>query len=299
MMSQIIRVPDTKRMCPVLLGLLLLAAPAAVQAQYGYKTNANNTNTITITNYTGLGGAVAIPSNINGLTVTSIGTNAFYKCTNLASVAIPSSVTNIGYNAFGDCTNLAIIAIPGTVTSIGEAAFYGCVGLTNATIANGVTSIGGYAFYFTGLTNVTIPGSVTNIGGEAFESCNHLTSVYFSGNAPAAYDSSVFRHDNDPAAYYLPGTIGWGDFSTNTDIPAVLWDPEIQTGDASFGVSNHQFGFNITGTATIPIMVEASTNLASSVWTPLQTLTLTNGSFYFSDPQWTNYSSRYYRIRSP
>jgi len=27
--------------------------------------------------------------------------------------------------------------------------------------------------------------------------------------------------------------------------------------------------------------------------------TLTNGSFYFSDPQWANYSGRFYRIRSP
>jgi hypothetical protein len=32
---------------------------------------------------------------------------------------------------------------------------------------------------------------------------------------------------------------------------------------------------------------------------PLQTCKLTNGSIYFSDPQWTNYPARLYRIRSP
>jgi hypothetical protein len=32
---------------------------------------------------------------------------------------------------------------------------------------------------------------------------------------------------------------------------------------------------------------------------PLQTCKLTNGSIYFSDPQWTNYPGRFYRIRSP
>ncbi len=46
-------------------------------------------------------------------------------------------------------------------------------------------------------------------------------------------------------------------------------------------------------------MVDACANLASPAWTPLQALKLTNGLFYFNDPQWTNYSGRYYRIRSP
>jgi len=55
----------------------------------------------------------------------------------------------------------------------------------------------------------------------------------------------------------------------------------------------------ITGTTNIPIVVEACTNLASPVWTPLQTVTLTNGLFYFSDPQWTNYSGRFYSIQMP
>jgi hypothetical protein len=73
----------------------------------------------------------------------------------------------------------------------------------------------------------------------------------------------------------------------------------IQDRGPSFGVSNNQFGFNITGTANIPIVVEATTDLASSIWTPLITLTLTNGSFYFTDPLSANISNRYYRISPP
>ena len=53
-----------------------------------------------------------------------------------------------------------------------------------------------------------------------------------------------------------------------------------------------------TGTANIPVVVEASTNLGSG-WVPLQSVSLTNGDFYFSDPQWTNYPGRFYRLRSP
>jgi hypothetical protein len=56
--------------------------------------------------------------------------------------------------------------------------------------------------------------------------------------------------------------------------------------------------FTNGGTNNIPIMLEACTNLASPVWVPLLSLTLSN-SFYFSDPQWTNYSARYYGLGFP
>jgi hypothetical protein len=78
-----------------------------------------------------------------------------------------------------------------------------------------------------------------------------------------------------------------------------LWNPSIQTTDASFGVLSNQFGFTISGTTNIPLVVEACTNLVSASWTPLQTCTLTNGSIYFSDPQWTISPTRFYRLRSP
>ena len=45
-------------------------------------------------------------------------------------------------------------------------------------------------------------------------------------------------------------------------------------------------------------VVQVSNKLAGG-WMPLQSVSLTNGSFYFSDPQWTNYPGRFYRIRSP
>jgi hypothetical protein len=95
----------------------------------------------------------------------------------------------------------------------------------------------------------------------------------------------------------LPEAAGWS--SSFGWRPAVLWNPLIQGSDSSFGVQNDQFGFNIAGTANIPIKVEACTDLACPVWTSLATLTLTNGLFYFSDPQWTNFPGRYYRITSP
>jgi hypothetical protein len=49
------------------------------------------------------------------------------------------------------------------------------------------------------------------------------------------------------------------------------------------------------------VIVEAATNLAAPVWQPLQTNTIiaTNGTFYFSDPEWSNYPGRFYRVAAP
>jgi hypothetical protein len=78
----------------------------------------------------------------------------------------------------------------------------------------------------------------------------------------------------------------------------MLWNPQVQS-DASFGVRTNRFGFNITGTSNLVIVVEACTNLVNPIWSPLGTNILTNCSSYFSDPQWTNYPVRCYRLRSP
>jgi hypothetical protein len=77
-----------------------------------------------------------------------------------------------------------------------------------------------------------------------------------------------------------------------------LWNPTPQLADGTFGIGPNGFGFTITGAANIPIVIEASL-AANGPWTLLQSGMLTNGSIYFRDAQWTNYPSRFYRIRSP
>jgi len=120
--------------------------------------------------------------------------------------------------------------------------------------------------------------------------------VFFGGNAPYV-DDRIFEDVPNVTVYYLSGTTGWD--TTLEGAPTVLWNPQAQTADGSFGVLNNQFGFNITGTTNIPIVVEANTNMANANWTPLQSCLVTNGSIYFSDPQYRNYPSRFYRISFP
>ena len=134
-------------------------------------------------------------------------------------------------------------------------------------------------------------------GAYAFNDCTSLTRVYFHGNAPSV-GSSVFSGDTHAIAYYLLGTTGWENFAALTGVKTVLWNPQARK-DPSFGVRTNRFGFNITGTSGLVIVVEACTNFANPVWQPVQTNILTGGASYFCDPQWTNYSARFYRFRSP
>lgn len=64
--------------------------------------------TVEIAGYKGSADLLAIPAELDGKAVTSIGDCAFFYCDSLTSVSIPDSVTSIGDYAFGDCSNLTL-----------------------------------------------------------------------------------------------------------------------------------------------------------------------------------------------
>jgi len=229
--------------------------------------------------------------------VTNIGAQAFYRCGGLVSVTFANSVASIGDGAFQNCFNLTNVALGAKITNIGDDAFENCSSLAALNIPNTVTSIGIWTFaYCKSLTSLTIPKSITNIEENAFIDCVSLTSIYFDGNAPSV-ESSSFSFDN-LTAYYLPYTMGWGIFAQLAGVPAMPWLPQLQTATA-FRAQTNPFGFNINWATGQTVVVEASTNLSKPNWQPLQTNTLTTGTANFSDPQWTNYPNRFYRLRSP
>ncbi len=230
---------------PVYTGTGVVAKAATsmdVEAGDDYKWKENQDGSVTVTDYTGNGGDVVIPSEIDGKPVTSIGKRAFKDCTGLTSVTIPDSVTSIGDDAFSDCTGLTVISvdknnesytsedgvlfdknkttlmtypqgkkgaytIPDSVTSIGKRAFSDCAGLTDVTIPDSVTSIGDGAFVdCIELKNVTIPDSVTSIGEEVFFGCTGLTSVTIPDSV-TDIGSSAFYGCTGLTSVIIPGSV--------------------------------------------------------------------------------------------
>jgi len=215
------------------------------------------------------------------------------------SYTIPNGITFIGDSAFASCY-FGNITIPDSVASIGNDAFNGCSYLTNLVIPNSVTNIGDGTFADTDLTKLVIPASVATLGWLGFVPTLH--AIYFLGNAPGVNTGGAgglpVLFPINATAYYLSGTTGWGTYFQIYSIVTVPWLPQAR-GDASFGVRTNAFGFNINWADGRTVVVESSTDLANPVWIPVSTNTLTGGTSYFSDPRWTNYPRRFYRIRSP
>ncbi len=64
---------------------------------------------------------------------TKLANGAFFNCTELKIINIPSGVKNISDRAFSNCTGLTSVKIPVSVTEIGDCAFYGCGALEEVT----------------------------------------------------------------------------------------------------------------------------------------------------------------------
>ena len=112
-------------------------------------------------------------------------------------------------------------------------------------------------------------------------------TVTFSPVALITYSGTATINSDKTSGENAIGVSGTG----------AIWRPTAEY-DESFGVQGGQFGFNISWATGQVVVIDACTNLAVPIWTPLQTNTLTDGLSYFGDSEWTNHIGRFYRIRS-
>lgn len=167
-----------------------------------------NDETVKITGYTDKPYSLVIPSRIEGLPVTEIGTSAFKGCTTLTSVEIPGSVEQISAYAFQDCTNLTSITLHEGIRYIDSYAFNFCP-ISSLSLPDSIESFGAASFGNNDkLRSVTLPVSLksTNSTYSAFSGCDMLTSVtvpYGMVDLPSA----VLRNMDSVTSVYLPSSL--------------------------------------------------------------------------------------------
>ena len=124
--------------------------------------------------------SVAIPAEIGGVKVTSIGSQAFLYNGKVVSADLSkAAITEIGDNAFDGCSSLEKVAFPDTLTKIGNQAFNNNKKLASVDLSNTkVTTIGRFAFGgCTSLKDVILPSTLTELGSSVFTDCKFVESI--------------------------------------------------------------------------------------------------------------------------
>ena len=148
--------------------------------------------------------------------------SAFWYCSSLSEIVIPSSVASIGDSAFSFCSSLKYISIPKSIIGLNGNPFVYWNGkleclppnfvyeddvlfnkdksriisfrkqnVESYVIPSSVTSIGDSAFYGCySLSEIVIPSSVTSIGDSAFSCCNSLSEIVIPTNVTSIGDGA-------------------------------------------------------------------------------------------------------------
>ena len=197
----------------------------AYYAEYVYTLNASGT---TLLKFSGSGLHVVVPQGVQ-----TIVSNVFENNTTMLSIVLPSSLTSIETDAFVECINLAAIENNSTISitlgasTNGSIAYYaGYIGnidtltlvdntywLINNTlllkvlndvavinnIPQSVTAIARYAFYKnTSVQTLYVPSTITKINDYAFYGCTNLTTIYNYSSMSMTRGASTNGH----VAYY-------------------------------------------------------------------------------------------------
>ena len=228
--------------------------------------------------------------------VTEFGTNALMWNTDLYSIEIPEGVEKLGYQAFYQCSNLTTISLPTTLKEIGGIsglAFDGCTGLANGHFVIkdlawwcSVVIKGCYSnpiFYAkhiydaedNEITDLVIPEDVTSIGDNAFCNCEGLRSVAFHDGVTYIGCSS-FANCTGLTAVELPGAlneIGESAFSRCSNLTSVTIPEGVEK--IGFCAFNYTGLTSLTLPSTIRSMSQSFHNCEQ-----LKTLELTEGITY-------------------
>jgi len=113
--------------------------------------------------------------------VTIIPEDAFREQHKLEEAELCEGLLVIGVKAFYNCTSLKHINIPSTVRAIEDTAFH-CTSLQSLTLPEGIESIDDYALCASNFIQMRLPPSLTSIPVGLFSGGSSLFSIEISEN---------------------------------------------------------------------------------------------------------------------
>lgn len=220
-----------KKMMMLALLLCLLALPGLAE-ETAY-TSGNYTYVLLedgscmITKYTGNEPVLTIPDQLDGHTVSVIGSGAFSQNKTLTTLYLPQTVTTLQKEAISWCSSLKNVYLPDSLTHLEPRAILSCNALsvlavsrnhpilatidgvlfskpdktlliypkalpgTEYTVPDGILHIAPYAFMDCRLEKITVADSVHSIGSNAFCSSPQIRSIRLSSNLKHLGDSAL------------------------------------------------------------------------------------------------------------
>lgn len=147
----------------------------------------------TITGFKGEPVFLEIPEMIENVPVTQIRDNAFYNCTSLKQISLPSSISKIGCHTFYNCSSLESISLPEGLEELGMGSFTGCTDLTAVDIPDSIAALPESCFrYCSSLTEMVIPDGITSIGNFCFNGCTSLSYASLSDQLSVIGDGAFY-----------------------------------------------------------------------------------------------------------
>lgn len=180
-----------------------------------------------ITKYTGNEPTLTIPKQLDGHTVSVIGTGAFSQNKTLSALYLPQTVTTLQKEAIYQCSSLKNVYLPDSLIHLEPRAILSCNSLSVLTVSpnhpllftidgvlfskpdktllfypkalpaaeytvpNGILHIAPYAFLGCNLEKITISDSVQSIGAYAFSASTQMQSIRLSQNLKHLGDSAL------------------------------------------------------------------------------------------------------------
>ena len=209
-----------------------------------------------ITAYTGHDAILAVPEELNGHAVRSIGSEAFKGNDSLVKFTLPQGVVYIGDHAFDGCLRLESAVLPNSVTaidayafahcvaledftpgaslaSIGDSAFWGCKSLNGLALPDTLTTIDAGAFsYCTGLENLKLPHALLFIGERAFSGCENMNLFVSSGSYSEYYAQlnglkhNLYHQQANGLTFQLATAANWAEYRSMSSFCASLCDQQ-------------------------------------------------------------------------